>query len=364
MGIKKENNGTYTVSVCKRHPISRAPLSRRRTSIKTEREARHVYDNLLVEINDKFKRIIIPTWSSFLEQYICKIDRENELTKGTVYKRDKVLKKHTTEAWGDKCLDEITSQNIRDLLLARFAENAESHKKFFIKGVRLVFQQAVEDGLIVRNPTPTIKFKDNVKIKAVLTEDQIMILLRKSQELDWPWYPHYAVALLTGLRSGELYALTWDQVRLDKNQILVNQSWTSKDGFKSTKSGNDRITVIPKPLLPVLQELKLRSGGEGFVLPRLSKWDQGEQARDLRLFLLSIGLPQIRFHDLRASWATMLLSKGVAPSKVMAMGGWSDMKTMMIYMRKAGIDIKDATSCLDDMQIHGVKIAEIIPIRL
>ncbi len=96
---------------------------------------------------------------------------------------------------------------------------------------------------------------------------------------------------------------------------------------------------------------------------RLCRWEQGEQARILRLFLRSIGLPEIRFHDLRASWATLLLSRGVAPSKVMSMGGWSDMKTMMIYMRKAGIDIRGATSCLDDMQIHGVRTAEVYDLK-
>jgi len=81
----------------------------------------------------------------------------------------------------------------------------------------------------------------------------------------------------------------------------VNCSWSSKDGYKSTKSGDDRVVEIPKPLLPVLQELKLKSAGSEFVLPRLSKWDKSEQARELRFFLKTLGLPEIRFHDLRAS---------------------------------------------------------------
>ena len=42
-----------------------------------------------------------------------------------------------------------------------------------------------------------------------------------------------------------------------------------------------------------------------------------------------LGLPDIRFHDLRATWATIMLSKGVEPIKVMSMGGWKDIKTMM-----------------------------------
>jgi integrase len=65
------------------------------------------------------------------------------------------------------------------------------------------------------------------------------------------------------------------------------------------------------------------------------------------MFLVGIGLPAVRFHDLRASWATVLLSKGVEPIKVMKMGGWKDMKTMMIYTRKAGVDIRGATDCLN-----------------
>jgi len=56
-----------------------------------------------------------------------------------------------------------------------------------------------------------------------------------------------------------------------------------------------------------------------------------------------------RFHDLRATWATLMLSKGVEPVKVMTMGGWKDMKTMMIYIRKAGIDIKGIT---DRLNLH------------
>lgn len=236
-------------------------------------------------------------------------------------------------------------------------------RSFFFKGIRGVLQYAVDNGLINRNPTPVLKFKISDKIKSVLNEEQILILLRRAQELEWEWYHHYAVAIYTGLRNGEMYALTWEKVNLDKRQILVNCSWSSKDGFKSTKSGDDRVVEIPKPLLPVFAELKLQSADCDFVLPRLWKWDQGEQARILRLFLKSIGLPEVRFHDLRASWATLLLGKGVAPSKVMSMGGWKDMDTMMIYMRKAGIDIKGATNCLDDMRIHGFQNAEIIDLN-
>ena len=70
------------------------------------------------------------------------------------------------------------------------------------------------------------------------------------------------------------------------------------------------------------------------------------------MFLTGLGLPAIRFHDLRATWATLLLSKGVEPIKVMIMGGWKDLKTLQIYVRKAGVEMKGATDCLDFHNKH------------
>ena len=99
--------------------------------------------------------------------------------------------------------------------------------------------------------------------------------------------------------------------------------------------------------MPLLKELEKKQSDSVYVLPRIDKWDKGEQARELRMLLVAIGLPQIRFHDLRASWATIMLSKAVEPIKVMAMGDWRDIKTMQGYIRKAGVNIKGITEKLD-----------------
>ena len=47
----------------------------------------------------------------------------------------------------------------------------------------------------------------------------------------------------------------------------------------------------------------------------------------------------------------MLLSKGVPAAKVMSMGGWKDYKTVMIYLRKAGVETQGAT---DLLTLHNV----------
>jgi integrase len=77
------------------------------------------------------------------------------------------------------------------------------------------------------------------------------------------------------------------------------------------------------------------------------------------MFLAGLGLPAIRFHDLRATWATLLLSKGVEAIKVMKMGGWKNIETMMIYSRKAGIDIRGSMDCLN-LHDHNVVSARVL----
>ncbi len=57
----------------------------------------------------------------------------------------------------------------------------------------------------------------------------------------------------------------------------------------------------------------------------------------------------MRFHDHRATWATIMLSMGIAPIKVMSMGGWKDLKTMQYYIRKAGVD---TTGISDGLSLH------------
>lgn len=364
MGISLDTKtNTWVAYYSKRHPTTKVPKSLKRIGIKSKVEAQRVFNSLVIQLDNSFKSQIQPKWKDLLEKYFDSL-KTSGLTNTTVYNRETLLRLHTIPHWQDKLVSEIGTQEIHHLLNTRLCKNAESHKKFFLKCIRSVFHFALEQRFVNRNPTPVIRFKLNDKIRSVLNEEQITLLLRKAQEYNWKWYPHYATAIFTGLRSGELYALRWNNVNLDKRQILVNCSWSNKDGFKSTKSGHDRIVEIPMPLLPLLKELKLQSADCEFVLPRLDRWDRGEQAHDLRLFLKSIGLHEIRFHDLRASWATLLLSKGVAPSKVMSQGGWKNMDTMMIYMRKAGIDIKDSTNVLDNMQTHGIESGKLIQMKV
>lgn len=346
MGIKFDEKNNYWVAFySKRHPVTRKPQSIIRKALKSKAEAIRVEKELVLEMERKLKKVTIPLWPELVGEYIKDLS-QRDVSKKTVDCYQMCLEAHTFSLWKDKLIDEVTTHDIRTLILSFEKTKSPSHQKNILKYIRGAFTFAMERNLIQYNPVPKMKFKIGDKIMQVLTLEQIKILLTQAKIMNCEWYPIWAMALYTGMRNGELYALTWDKVNLEQRRILVDSSWNNEDGFKDTKSGDDRIVEIAPELLYILKELKLKGSDSNFVLPRIDKWDKGEQARELRMFLMGLGLPKIRFHDLRASWATVMLSKGIAPIKVMSMGGWKDLKTMQFYIRKAGVDISGISDIL------------------
>lgn len=334
MGYKycpKEN--CWYAYYSKRHPITKKSRGLRRQA-KSKAEAIRLEKQLIAELEKRIHQEIVPNWEVVVHRMLESF-KDRGITEKTIDTYWLCLKAHTLPVWSGRPLDSITTQEVRNLIKEKVGHRSPSHQKNVLKFIRAVFTFGVEIGAIQRNPTPKMKFRVGDKIKKVLTEEQVRFFLNKAKTLGVEWYPHWATAVYTGMRSGELFALTWDKVNLKDRQMLVDCSWNNRDGFKSTKSGDDRWVEIAPNLVPILKELKLQSEDTNFVLPRIDKWEKGEQARELRLFLTGIGLPTIRFHDLRATWATLLLSKGVEPIKVMIMGGWKDLKTMQYYVRKA-----------------------------
>lgn len=346
VGIKYDlKTNKWIAFYSKRDPITKVPKVLRKTGIKTKAHAKRAEQELIVKIHSFLMKKKVPTWKESVESF-KKHGIESEISIKTVEDRDITLKAHTFSVWADRLINSFTPQEIRNLINERLGHRFPSTQKNLLKCIRGVFEHAFEEGHVLRNPTPKMKFNIGNKLTSVLNEQEAKYLLKMAKEYESEWYPHWAFALMTGMRNGELYALTWEKIDLIKRQIRVDTSWNNKDGFKTTKSGDHRIIEIAKDLDPIIAKLKENTDSV-FILPRIDKWDKGDQARELRSFLLGVGLPRIRFHDLRATWATILLNKGVPVIKVMKMGGWRDIKTMQHYTRLAGVDIKGITDFFD-----------------
>lgn len=96
------------------------------------------------------------------------------------------------------------------------------------------------------------------------------------------------------------------------------------------------------------------------VFPILSEHRRGQQASVLKVFCASEGLRLVKFHTFRACFATHLLAAGVPEIQVMKIGGWRDRETMMMYVRRSGIDEAGATEKLDFSSHIEERVPEVI----
>ena len=269
------------------------------------------------------------------------------------------------ESWMNHVSSELTKGDGRKILrLAKEEQNASVTQLRKIKAsINLVFNWGIEEKLIRGvhlSPVYGLQIEednDEEKVPPILSLEQVKKLLAEARKTDHPWYPVWAFALLTGIRSGELFALKWSSVDMEKRIIRVYQSyaWRRKK-VKGTKSGYWRNVPISDRLYSLILELQELTGHIENVLPRVSGWEDGYAAKHLRMFLERIGITDfVVFHTLRACFATHMLAAGIEPAKVMSIGGWKDLKTFGIYIRLAGVDVNGLTNALDILPVDQAK---------
>src|SRR5690606_12392978 len=258
-------------------------------------EAKKVYKELIIEMERKFQRTLYPLWPEVVDKFLEHF-KNRGIARNTIQNYKTGLFTYTVPRWRDKQINEISTDDIRELIVENLSLKSETLRKDILKYIRAVFSYASDNGIDIRNPTPKLRFKNNLKIKTVLKEEEILLFLKKAREKKHPWFSIWAMALYTGMRNGELYALRWSNVNLNKKMIIVSESWHRINGMKDTKSGDDRIVEIAESLVSVIEEL-FHNRTDDFVLPRISSWTQGDQARVLRDFLAEINLPRIRSEE-------------------------------------------------------------------
>ena len=228
----------------------------------------------------------------------------------------------------------------------------------------MVYTWGFEEGLIqgpsVSGKSPVYGLgmdKKEEKIKPILTIDEVRKFLLEAKIHQHPWYPIWAFAVLTGMRSGELMALEWGDIDDENGIIRVAKSFNKRlNATKCPKNGTWRNVDISSQLAKLIAELKRERRNERHVLPQFPEWKNGQGGKILRMFLERIGIrKEVVFHTLRACFATHLLSTGVEPLKVMRMGGWSDLKTFQIYLRMSGVDVRGVAEALDVLPSDSVR---------
>lgn len=165
-----------------------------------------------------------------------------------------------------------------------------------------------------------------------LDADQVRALLQKAQDTDY--YALIYVAVNTGVRMGEPLSLKWDDVDLAEGMAHIRRSMQRIAGEgmveADTKTHRSRRSVsLPPSVAEVLRKHRVGQrqerwlAGEAYADHGLvfatavgSPLDPSRIGKVFRRILEQAGLPNIRFHDLRHTHASLMLKAGVHPKIV------------------------------------------------
>lgn len=354
----KENESTFwQVYVNVRSPRdSSLRLQIRKRGFESEAAAIKEEKKLIKKLSEQLTHLEGkgPSWETVIQRWeTCMSDDPfKRYSRTTVVDYASALRRWTV-TWLNSPASELNRGNAREVIQNMEAEGRSRKYQTNLRNIiNVVYDWAIEERIIKNvheSPMRGLKV-DRAKseqVPDIFTLDEIKTLLKEARNLNHPWYPVWVLALLTGMRNGELHALLWTDVDFENRKITVSKSYNTRTrSVKCTKAGYWRTVPMSDELFSFLKLLREKDKIRESVLPRSREWNTGEQANVLRTFCESIGLPSIRFHALRACFATQLLAHDIAPARVMKICGWKDLKTMQRYVRFAGIDEKGATQVL------------------
>ncbi len=258
-----------------------------------------------------------------------------------------------TERWFNKPASEITSTDFELLVLSMRKTGYANSTIYNLKSaINSCYKWAIKSRMIPKVAVPPtygcLISRKNSRRPEVLNFTQICTLLEEAETKKHAWFPIWKFILYTGFRSGEAYALKVRDICREERRIMLDTKYDFDLRRENQLKDHEwRQVPINEELYEFLGAIGTwEKGPDEYVLPRIQAWKNGEAARILRAFCEEIGITSVCFHTLRACWATQLLRNGVAQAKVMIMGGWADLETMQVYLRRAGVEIEGATDSL------------------
>ncbi len=177
---------------------------------------------------------------------------------------------------------------------------------------------AVKEHLISKNPTNGTTVPKVIKKEMQVLTDEQLASFMKLVNAEEHWRDFFYTELTTGLRRGEICGLKWTDFDEVEGKLNINRSINLKNGViveGETKTGKGkRSFYLPVSTANVLRERKKNAKTEWiFTDPLRPEFPVAPPAayRKMKQLLQKAGLPNIRFHDLRHTFATHALTSGV-----------------------------------------------------
>lgn len=275
------------------------------------------------------------TVAEFLDRWLDHI--KSQVTPKSHERYSGLVKKNIVPALGAVLLAKLRPMNIGEAYAAALKDGRKDGRSGGLsprtvghmhRVLKQALSQAVKWELLTRNPADAVD-PPKVEWKPVSTYDLPQTAQLLEAVRGKPIFMPALLAVMCGLRRGEICALRWRSVDLDGAQLSIIESVEqTKSGlrFKSPKSGKGRMVALSPTVVDELRSHRARLAQELLKLgKRLSDDDfvvshpDGSMLPPIHVSqqwgfaIAKTGLAKLRFHDLRHAHATHLLAMGVHP---------------------------------------------------
>lgn len=344
--IYKRKDGRYearytvqTVTGPKRKTLygrTRAEVAEKLTKEMADRDSGLVFDSKNLSL------------SAYLNRWLNDSVRDN-VKQNTYESHEYFVRRHIVPTLGHFKLRNLTPAHVQRLYRDKLDSGLSSRTVELVHTtLRKALNQAVKWELVPRNVADAAQAPRPKKREIrPLTLEQVRVLLNttRGDRLE----ALYVLAISAGLREGELLGLRWEDVDIDRGVLRVRQQLTrTRDGlsFTAPKRGKSRSVQLTPDATQALKshrkrQLEERLGSAGlwqdsglvFTTGKGTPLDVANLTyRSFRPLLERAGLPRIRFHDLRHTFATLMLSNNEHPKVVQEMLGHATItQTMDTY---------------------------------
>jgi integrase len=294
-------------------------------------------------------------------------DAKTSVSPRTWTRYEQLVRCHCVPALGKFALEKVTPQHLQRLYSDVAAAGAMPGTVVQVHAVlHRMFKQALKWNLVPRNPAAAVtRPKNRRQEMKTLSPEQVRKLLEaaKGDRLE----ALYVLGVTTGMRQGEMLGLRWKDVDREHGMIHLQASLqrtaTGYEFVQPKTSRSRRQVMLTAVAIDALERHRVSQTAE-----RLVKGSAWENKDDLvftnltggpldgthllrhcfRPLLKRAGLPEIRFHDLRHTAATLLLGQGIHPKIVSEMLGHSTVNiTLDLYSHVTPTMQREAAKAID-----------------
>jgi integrase len=239
---------------------------------------------------------------------------------------------------GDRHIHTYTPDNVEEFKQKRLlAKATPAATNVYLRNLMAVFSFAVKKELLPKNIFHMSQLFKLPKQPPsyIQREDFSKLIEHTNKQL---LKDVFTFAAATGLRSGEIQNLKWQNVDLPRRQISIVNS----EEF-TTKSGKSRVVPLNDTAITVLQTRQQRAVKEYIFHKNGFKLGRTYLSHSFKASIIRAGLPEhLRFHSLRHTFGSWCAQMNVPIYTIQALMGHADVQTTAIYAHLSESHLHDA----------------------